>query len=519
MELTSQIVAGVYAIPQVAHRSLENPNLPLNNPDIWAEVFGEDFKTDAGIKVSHKKALGIAALWQGVSLVSGDVAKLPLDVYVRRPEVSDEAREVDKDHPAWRLVRVQSNGEATAVKFWRRVMVHALLWNNAYIYIDRDSLGRPLELLTLLPDRTTPERHGGELYYVTEVRGTAGKKRQGKPRLVPVPAADVMHIEGISLDAMGGFDLLTAARHSWAISLAQQKFKSKFFANGGRIGGILELPTAMKKEARDKVEEGFRASYEGADNPFKTVILRENAKFHEGQVSPEGAQMVEAGEAEVRQVARWLNLAPSKLGLSDSVSYNSKSEDNQAYLDSTLSIWLLLIASECNSKLLTKEEQATHFFEHNTSALLRMNLLQRMQSYEIGRRIEMLSADECRARENMMPRSDGKGGDYENPNTKSAPPGEPTKEGEPPAKDDPPERAAHRRAVYEVTARAREKAKNPKAFLLWVDGGLAPHRAAHPSVAAEWFDSALSTLRSVADKANGDELAAAVNKACLKLEE
>ena len=227
--------------------------------------------------------------------------------------------------------------------------------------------------------------------------------------------------------------------------------------------------------------------------------------------------MVEASESQVRQVARWLNLAPSKLGLSDSVSYNSKAEDNQDYLDSTLSIWLALIASECNSKLLSEEEKATHFFEHNTAALLRMNTLQRYQVYEIGIRTRILNPNEARSKENMLPYD---GGDaYENPNTSKQggtdPAGDEPKDDE----EDKPARAAERRAIYEVTARAREKAKNPTAFLQWIDGGLAPHRAAHPAVPAELFDRALTKLRSVAEKATGDELPAAVHKACLSIEE
>jgi HK97 family phage portal protein len=402
----------------LSRRSLENPRVSLSDVEAWNELFGTS-DTDSGVAMSHAKALTYSPVWQGVSLLSGDVAKLPLSKYKR---LEGKEREEDTKHKAQRIVRWRANSEMTAFRFWRRLMVHAILWNRAYAWIDRDGAGRPLEMIPLLPDRTAPMRYKGQLYYVTEVAG--------KPK--PYLAADVFVIEGIMIEEFQDCDMAKNARHSFALGLAAEKFSSRFFKHGVRTGGILELPAGMRKPARDTVEEGFTKHHEGADNWFKTVVLRDGAKFHQTSIPPGEAQMLETRREQVREVARWLNLPPHKLGDDSKSSYNSLESENQSYLDGTLSHWLQTISAECWAKLLSPAEQESnrHFFEHNTKALLRSNTLQRHQIYRLGIEAGIYSPDECRAFENLNPRPDGKGGQYRMPLNM-------TTGGDQPAKNDP----------------------------------------------------------------------------------
>src|SRR5678815_488322 len=116
-----------------------------------------------------------------------------------------------------------------------------------------------------------------------------------------------------------------------------------------------------------------------------------------------------------RAIAHFLKLQPSRLGLSDSVSYNSKAEDNQDYLDTTLQIWLTRIESACNFRLISERQADSHFIEHSVKKLMRMNPLQMadMHSKQIAARI--INPNEARADLNKLPY---KGGDeFVNPNT------------------------------------------------------------------------------------------------------
>lgn len=507
-DFSTEVIAGVHLIePQ--QRSLENPNLPLNDPQIWEEVFGSSSKAETGQSITAEKALMYAPFWHAVQMISGDIAKLPLNVYIRRPELGDDAREKDRGHPLNRLLSVAPNEETEAVKFWCRYMSDALIWNNAYAFIERDGSGMPIGLYNLLPDRTRAERVDGRLIYVTEVNGGSGAKLKA---LLP---SDVLHIEGLSACGTGAAAVFRMARNSIALGLAQERFASKFFRYGGRVGGILELPSTMTKVAKDRVEEGFRKTYEESDAPFKTIVLRDNAKFHEAQQSPRDSQMVEATEGQTRQIAHWFSLSPSKLGLSDSVSYNSKAEDNQAYLDSTLAIWLLRIASACNFKLIDPND-TERFCEHNTASLLRMNLLAQAQAFQILIGSRVMNPNECRGKLNMLPYEGGEV--FVNPNTMTS--GTPDGQGNgnsdkqqdsqqpsTPARSD-----DYLRMLFEITSRAREKAKKPDKFIDWVDGNLAPHRADYKGAEPFPFDAIVTDLKRNLEHWKAAELAERVEE-------
>lgn len=390
-----------------AKRAIENPNIPLSSPDVWQEVFGST-NTQSGISINPASSLTIAPVFQAINLISGDVAKLPLNVYQRRQDLGVKGRIVDDNHPAQKLIKYRPNAEMSAFKFWRRIMTHALLWSNAYCIIRRDKAGNPVELLPLLPDRTTPQRtRDGQLFYVSEIDG----------ELKGFAASNILHIEQISITGEADCQLLYKAREAFALSLAAEQFASKYFVNGGRIGGILEMPPGMTKQGADNLESGFRKTYESIDNSFRSVILRDGAKFHQAQFTPEQTQMTAARDQQVKEVARWFNIPPHKLGDDSKASYNSLEQENRAYLQGCLSHWLKTVESECYLKLLQPMEQESnsHFVEFNTAALVQADISTQYSIYRTGIEAGILSPDEVRAMQNLNPRPDGLGSKYLRP--------------------------------------------------------------------------------------------------------
>jgi HK97 family phage portal protein len=480
--------------------SLENPAFSLNDPTAYEALNGGS-RSASGVVVTHENSLMIAAVYQAVSLISGDVSKLPLYPFKRLPE---DDREIASKHPAYFATAIRANPWKSAKRFWRDLMVHSLIYTNGYGYISAGAMG--LELYNLLPDRTAPEWVAGangtaKLIYVTEVAG----------KLRPIDPSQIIHVRGISLDGIQGADLTKYARDAWGLALAAQNFESKFFKNGARMGGTLELPIGMSKPAKDNVEEGFRKSYEEGDNPFKTVILREGAKFHAGQVTPQEGQVAELRDDQKREVASFFNLPPSKLGIRDSVSYNSFEQESLAYKEGCLSHWTGDIADECDMKLLSEKElrDDTHYFEHNYSRFGQADTKTLNESLEIMRRNEVINADEWRRKLNMNKRPDGKGGEYINPNTRSAD-SQPAPDPQPTKKSS----NVHQNLIADTINRmarrvahdARNASKSPAKFLAWLDGDAADHRAI--------FDEAASPVAAVVAVAmNGceQEIAAAMH--------
>lgn len=443
--------------------SAEDPTTDLTQ--VMA-MWGATADTVSGEHINPHRALGIAAVWQAITIISGDIAKLPVHLY-RRDE--ENGRQRLRSHPAAKLVRKRPNPLMNVFKFWQRVMTYRLLYNNAYIWIQRDRMGNAINLWPLLPDRTwVHDWEGYGTYYHTQL---------GHDTLTLMPT-EVIHLEGLCIDNVQGEYFVRCARDAFGLALARQNYAARFFRRGGRFGGLLEMPAEMKKESRDTAEAKFRAQYESADNAFRAIAMRAGMKYHPNSHSPEQAQMVESDRASVRDVARYFNLNPSKLGEDAKSSYNSKAEDNRDHHDTTLSPHLNQIVEELAFKLLTASEFEDDelYFEHNTDRLLQLDPLKRAQQYRLLRQAEVLSPNEARARENMPPYEGGD--DYGNPNTKPANASPAPAEGEGNGNDQ--ANAAHRRLLVDTIDRTlgiaadklNKQAKKP-GFATWCETRLA----------------------------------------------
>lgn len=496
---------------------LDNPNVSLNDPRAWEEIFGSSGSTETGDSMTPQKAFMFPAFWQACEVIAGGCAKIPIKRYSQ--DASGVRKEV-QDDPLSELLQLSPNEQEAALVFWRRAYLHALVWGNSFTWIERDGNRKPIGLYTLLPDRTRIEHlRDGFAFVVTETNG----------QLKPVPLADVIHIQNLGWGTSGGMDFTMMARNSIALGLAQEKFSSKFFKHGGRVGGVLELPAGMPTGAKNTIEEGFRKTYEDTDAPFKTVILRDNAKFHAAQQSPQDAQLVDATEGQVRQMCRWFNLAPSKLGLADSASYASKAEDNQAFVDNTLATWLIQRDQQCTVKLQSPSERKRLWFENDPSDLMRMKPQEQAVYLTTLTQAAIMNKNEARHVLNLEP-YDG-GDNFDNPNT--------SKGAQQPQKTAPiaggtnengngtntgtrsEEQEAIKRVIYGVGRNARHKAKKPNSFIEWVDGGLVTHveeaRKDAPEAVAI-IERILVELRSIVDKATAESLPEVVNTVIAQFE-
>ena len=397
--------------PRNGTSTLENPSLSLSDPKTWEGVLG-GIVSDAGVPVTHRTALRVSPVWQCVDMISGDVASMTLNVHKR---LEEDDREIDVAHPAQFLVSTRANKEVDAWTFWRRLLAHALLWGNGYAWVERSVRnGKPSGLYNLLPDRTRPMRDDrtGQLFYITEANG----------KIEALFPDEILHVKGLSVDLCAALDLVEYARNAIGLALAAESFGSKFFANGAQSGGFLEIPAHLTSKAAAQLEEGFRKKYGDKNSWFKSIVLREGAKWHAATIDAQKSQMHELRIDQKLDIAEFFKVPPFKLGLPGSVSYNSSEQAQLAYLTGCLNHWRMAVASECNIKLLTEAELTgnTRYFEHNFTNIIELDWSTLTSTMIALRNAEIVNANECRRKLNWPKRKDPGGDEYTNPNTKSA---------------------------------------------------------------------------------------------------
>ena len=93
-QYTTTAIAGCFIAddrPQVQVRSLENPALSLSDPATWDTVFGTG-STDSGVRVTHDSVYNCPPFWQAVTMIAGDLAGMPFNLYNWLPKISENAK-------------------------------------------------------------------------------------------------------------------------------------------------------------------------------------------------------------------------------------------------------------------------------------------------------------------------------------------------------------------------------------------------------------------------------------------
>ena len=416
--------------------SLENPNLPLNDPDVWAEVFRESYGTSSsGVSITHRTALTISGIWRGVNLIANTVGKVPLFVYKR---LGGGEKERDTNHPAFHVLRRQSSPWHDAFQFKRTLTAQAILRGNGYAAIIRPEVGSILPvdqgggLLPLMPDRTFPVRANGKLYYVTSVGGVMDDDNSS---IVRLEAMDVLHIRGLGADGVTGYPLLDLAREDLGLDVAQTKYTATFFKNAATPKVVLEVPNELSPTAYKRLQNSWQKLSTGIENAHKTALLEQGIQAKSLGVNAKDAQLIEGRKFSLTSVANWLQLPPHKVGAEGRTSYNRLTEENPATLDESYEPWLTAWEYECESKLLTEAEKRadSHFIEFERKALLKSDPAKRAAFYQQAVGAPYMLRDEARKAENLPPID---GGDtlleplnMGAPGAADNPPAEPTRSG------------------------------------------------------------------------------------------
>ena len=451
-------------------RHLENPSSSLSDPDEWViDAFGGE-RTDTGIRVNRRIALGYAAVKRAVDMISRDIAKLPLNVFRR---IGEKGREKDKAHAAYNLLRWKPNSEMIAFKWVQVVMNHALIEGNSYTFVVRDGAGRPLELLPLNPDVTVPMRQDGRLFYVT-------KLDDDDVALLP---EDVIHVIGISFDGRIGIRLIDLAKNSFGHGIAMERYGSRFFANSARPNLALVVDGTISEAAAQRLRRSFDKIYSGLDNAHRTAILEAGTELKTFSINAKDSQLIDSQNFNVKQVANWFNLPPHKLGDEAKTSFSSLEQENQAYLNEALDPWMFQIEQLLRDLLLTESEKRndSHFVEFNRNALVRVDMKTRGEFYRTTVGVPIFSPDEARAFEGMNPLPDGEGKKVAKPlNMGGETVPEPdrnsrteTEEGSRESKDEmvgAMVREYTERCLGRLQVHAERATKEPRKFLAWIDG-------------------------------------------------
>jgi HK97 family phage portal protein len=353
------------------------------------------YSTDtSGIHVNEQTAFQVAPFWNGVDIISSQVAILPRLVYRR---LDDDTRERASNHPAFKLLVYAPNRNSTPFTFWQTMMVHLLTWGNCYAEIEFDNALRPIALWPIYPTKIREEIRGDlqtqRIVYVYD-----GKLEK--------EAEDILHVPGLGWDGIRGHSVIHMARRSLGLTVASETFGSAFFGNGAWPGLVLEHPGKLTLQAQERLTASIENRHQGSSKAHRTLIAEEGMKVQKVGIPPEDAQFLETREFQVVEIARWLNLPPRKLKLHGGEAPTTPEAGHIEFLTDCLQPWLTRIEQECSRKLIPAAQRGNIYVEHLADANLRMDAQTRAATYKTYVDMGVMTPETVAKKENLPPPED-----------------------------------------------------------------------------------------------------------------
>jgi len=359
-------------------RSVENPDTPLSSTSILSALGVQSSK--AGVHVTEKTSLQMAAVWRAVSLIAGTGASLPLKTYQRGTRKESPLRVLQDPNPT-----------QTPFEFWETALVHLLLWGNAYVLKERAVGGQVQNLWPLHPSRVQVGTFRGDKVFTVD-----GDLDQ------PFSTDRIMHIPGLGYDGVTGTSPIRLAAQGIGLALAAEEYGARLFGSGSLMGGILQTEQRLDEPTATALKQRWREKVAGLDKAHDIAVLDAGAKFQPVTMPNNDAQFIESRRFQIAEIARMFGVPPHMLmDTEKSTSWGTGIEQQSiGFVVYTLrASWLSRIEQRITKELGPRDVYA----KFKVEGLLRGDSTARANFYRVMREVGAFSANDILDLEDMPP--------------------------------------------------------------------------------------------------------------------
>ena len=321
----------------------------LNQPFPWLSP-NPLYRSTSGDTV-----LSLPAAWSCIRYISEGIAMLDRKVLKKNGEVAD-------GHDLTIFFNGKPDPHYTWFDFTAALIYNACLGNGfALIYRD-DMTMRPTRLEHIPPNRCQPiQAEDGTVFY--NIDG------------VLYPYTDVIHIKGMSVNALQGKDVSLVHESTFASSLSSQEYIENLFYNRALPSIAIKYDEPLDADERKTLEDNIVASHGGSVNAGRPLILDDGMEVQYLQWSPNDVALIDFRNLSVRDCARIFKVPADMLALDGKGTYSATKVRSQDFLTHCLGPWIEKIQEEFNCKLFYESECRTqrYYFEYDVSMYLRLD--------------------------------------------------------------------------------------------------------------------------------------------------
>lgn len=358
-------------------------SVPLSNGQLGSHV--------AGIPVTEKSAVQIAAVYGAVGLLADSVAGLPT-LYLNGPDIAT-AKPVKGGSP----LLDQPYSELSRQDWWRQFIWGLALHGNFLGQIvERDADLYPVQIKPIHPDKVQLRRN--------QQTGALEYRFYGKL----IPLQDVFHVRYQSMPGMViGLNPIEVCALAFGLSLAQDRYAEGFFINGADPRGVIQVPGVLDVNEAKAMLRSWLSAHQGLNSAHLPAVLTEGAEFKPITISPHDSQLLEAlGFSEERIVGRIFRVSPHLLGMQEKQTSFGKGIESmtRGFTDFTLAPYYSV-----GAEALTAISPPGRYVVFDLRELQAPTMLERAQIGSLGMLAGYMLPDDARKLLGLAPLPNGEG--------------------------------------------------------------------------------------------------------------
>ena len=329
----------------------------------------------AGAYVDQNTALGIPAIYRGITLISDAIGALPLCAYRNKREV------LPTPQILMRPVPTETRMETISA------MAAALIIHGNYVAVlgEPGANGLPDSIYPVSPDRVQVTTDKGRIIYKIDER--------------TYDQSEIMHIKNFTLPGdLVGKGILAVAKQALGKEIAINEYASRYFDGGVNPTAVIKSANPdLSQEEADALKSAWMAMYSSRNR--SPVVMNSSTDFEVLSSNAAESQLVEAQTAGLTEAANILGLPPDFLGSPNSSrTYSNVVEENLQLIK-----WSIQPIAErieaAFSDLLVRGQTAGFKYD----SLLKTDTASRYNAYATALSNGFLSVDEVRSYENLDP--------------------------------------------------------------------------------------------------------------------
>lgn len=296
-------------------RLIERKAFPQDNPARAVTTFGNygyvidppPLKTITA-NVSEDSAIAISAVYRAVQLIASTIASLPLHVYEKQDDGSNQPVEYAEDAYLWQ----RPNEEVPDVVFWETVIGHEVLNGNAYLFVQKNDAGEAWQLWPIAPQRVRVRRdEKGVKAYIIDGETVMRDYLYG---------GDIVHVPGFGTDGLKGLSPVALFALTLGLTKAAEQYAGHLFASGSTPSGILTVDDDLTEPEAKTLQAAWEDAHGGVSNSHKVAVLSGGVKWQATSMNPEDAQMLATRQFQVAEIARMFGVPEHLIGAHDKQS-------------------------------------------------------------------------------------------------------------------------------------------------------------------------------------------------------